>query len=90
MPFYFWRDSNGNEIDVVVDAGTKLMPIEIKSGQTLNRSFFAGLERWMALAGDQTTSPILIYGGTENHVRKGVNVFGWNSVMHVLSGVDMD
>ena len=90
MPFYFWRDSNGNEVDVVVDAGTKLIPIEIKSGQTLNRSFFAGLERWMALAGDKATSPILIYGGTENHVRKGVNVLGWNSVMHVLSAGDMD
>ncbi len=27
------------------------MPVEIKSGQTLNRDFFTGLERWTALAG---------------------------------------
>lgn len=32
--FHFWRDSNGNKVDIVVDIGTKLMPIKIKSGAT--------------------------------------------------------
>ena len=40
--FHFWRDSNENEIDVIADLGGKSMPIEIKSGQTLNRDFFLG------------------------------------------------
>jgi uncharacterized protein len=40
--FHFWRDSNGNEVDLIADAGMKLMPIEIKSGQTLNRDFSWG------------------------------------------------
>jgi len=39
-PLYFWRDSNGNEVDLIVDTGAGLMPIEIKSGQTVNRDFF--------------------------------------------------
>ena len=88
--FHFWRDSNGNEIDVIADIGTKLMPIEVKSGQTINRDFFTGLERWMALAGDHTTSPTLVYGGTEKHIRKGIRVFGWNSVTQVLAANAMD
>jgi len=37
---YFWRDSNGNEVDVVIQLGQKLMPIEIKSGRTIARDFF--------------------------------------------------
>jgi hypothetical protein len=82
--FHFWRDSNGNEVDVIADIGMKLMPIEIKSGETLNREFFAGLERWLALAGDQAAAPALVYGGTETHVHKGINVFGWNAVGKVL------
>jgi predicted AAA+ superfamily ATPase len=82
--FHFWRDSNGNEVDIIADAGMKLIPIEIKSGQTLNREFFEGLERWRALAGDQTMTPSLVYGGTEALVHKGINVFGWNSVEKVL------
>ncbi|MBW1903467.1 MAG: ATP-binding protein [Deltaproteobacteria bacterium] len=82
--FHFWRDSNGNEVDVIADVGTKMMPIEIKSGQTLNRDFFSGLERWVALAGDQAIAPALVYGGTERHVHKGINIFGWNAVGQVL------
>jgi len=74
---YFWRDSNGNEIDVIAETGTKLTPIEIKSGQTLNRDFFTGLKRWTTLAGDTAVSPTLIYGGTGKRVHKGVNVYGW-------------
>ncbi len=82
--FYFWRDSNGNEIDVIAEYGDKLMPIEIKSGQTLNRDFFTGLERWMALAGDRVISPTLIYGGTENMLRKGIRILKWSSVGQIL------
>lgn len=82
--FHFWRDSNGNEVDVIADAGTKLIPIKIKSGQTLNRDFFTGLERWMALAGDRVTGPALVYGGAEHHVHKGINVFAWKAAGKVL------
>lgn len=82
--FYFWRDSSGNEIDVVADYGDGLMPIEIKSGQTLNRDFFSSLERWIDLAGNRAVSPTLIYGGTENQYRQGIRVFGWSSAGEML------
>jgi len=82
--FYFWRDSNGNEIDVIAEYGNKLMPIEIKSGQTLNRDFFTGLEQWMALAGDQVISPTLVYGGTETTHRKSIRILNWRSVGQIL------
>ncbi|GBE15553.1 hypothetical protein BMS3Abin14_01620 [bacterium BMS3Abin14] len=81
---HFWRDSNGNEVDVIAEVGTRLMPIEIKSGKTLNRGFFIGLERWQTLAGDQVTDPTLVYGGTGSQVRKGVSVSGWEAVGRLL------
>ncbi|MCF8079499.1 MAG: ATP-binding protein [Desulfobacterales bacterium] len=83
--FYYWRDSNGNEIDVIVEAGDRLQPIEIKSGQTLNRDFFAGLERWTGLAKERAVEPTLIYGGTEALERRGVRIFGWNAAQRALS-----
>ena len=83
--FYFWRDSNGSEIDVIVEAGDRLQPIEIKSGQTLNRDFFAGLERWTGLAKERAVEPTLIYGGTEALERRGVRIFGWNAAHRALS-----
>jgi uncharacterized protein len=33
-PFYFWRDKTGNEINLIVDIGSKLLPIEIKASKT--------------------------------------------------------
>jgi len=77
--FYFWRDSNGNEIDLIVDYGGLLMPIEIKSGQTVNRDFFSGLKRWTTLAGDQARQPTLIYGGSENMTRRETRILNWRT-----------
>lgn len=78
--FYFWRDSNGNEVDLLIESASGLMPVEIKSGQTLNRDFFTGLQRWTALAGAMAEKPTLIYGGEEAHQRQGVRVLGWREV----------
>ena len=83
--FSFWRDSNGNEVDLIVERDNKLMPIEIKSGKTLTRDSLAGLEKWCALAGDMGMMPSLIYGGSEVYQHKGVRVLGWQQSGELLS-----
>ena len=75
--FFFWRDSNGNEVDLIIEQGTKLMPVEIKSGRTLTHESFAGLEKWRALAAGMVAAPALIYGGDESYTQKGIKVIGW-------------
>jgi len=79
QPLYYWRDGNGNEVDVIIDAGGRLRPVEIKSGQTLNRDYFVGLERWLGCAGQQALSPLLVYGGEETLIHKGIQVRPWHS-----------
>jgi len=74
---YFWRDSNGVEVDMLIEQGGRIMPVEIKSGKTIARDFFTGLEKWMALAGDMAIDPTLIYGGAENYHHKGIRIMGW-------------
>ena len=83
--FSFWRDSNGNEVDLIVERDNKLMPIEIKSGKTLSRDSLAGLEKWCALAGDMGMMPSLIYGGSEVYQHKGVRVLGWQQSGELFS-----
>lgn len=78
--FHFWRDSNGNEIDLLIETAGRLMPVEIKSGQTLNRDYFSSLERWCTLAGPLATNPTLIYGGEQTLQHRGVNVVGWRDI----------
>lgn len=81
---YFWRDSNGNEVDVIVERSAGLMPIEIKSGKTVVRDSFAGLEKWRILAGKDVMEPTLIYGGNEEYHQNGIHVVGWDSCHRLL------
>ena len=75
--FYFWRDSNGVEVDLLIEQGERLMPLEIKSGRTVAPDFFSGLEKWTALAGEKAVDPTLVYGGTDNYLYKRIRVMGW-------------
>jgi len=75
--FHFWRESNGVEVDILIERGGRIIPIEIKSGKTVARDFFSGLEKWVTLAGDTAINPTLIYGGNENYRHKGIRIIGW-------------
>jgi predicted AAA+ superfamily ATPase len=77
--FFFWRDSNGLEVDVLIEQGGKIAPVEIKSGKTVTREFFTSLEKWTALAGDLAANPTQIYGGNESYRHKGISIIGWES-----------
>jgi len=73
----FWRDSNGNEVDVIFEQGPRLVPIEIKSGKTVVEESFSGLRKWLRLAGSAAPASYLIYGGKKSYRQNGVKVIGW-------------
>ena len=77
--YYFWRDRSGNEIDLLVEEGGKLRPVEIKSGATLNTDYFKGLQRFTSLASD-IVEPTLIYGGDDSLSHAGVTVTSWREI----------
>lgn len=77
---YFWRDSSGNEIDVVAEQGKLLMPIEIKSGQTVTQDYFISLRRWLSIAGKESVLPRLVYSGDEGQIRRGIEVLPWQEL----------
>lgn len=58
---YFWRDNAGNEIDLLIDNGLNIIPIEIKSGQTVTNQYFKGVLYWSKLT--KTEGGYVIYGG---------------------------
>ena len=74
---FFWRDSNGNEVDVIIEQGDLLLPVEMKSGATINRDFFSGLTKWHALAKERSSEPVLMYGGSDSFTHQGVRVLSW-------------
>lgn len=76
---YFWRDNVGNEVDLVVEHGPLLQPVEIKSGKTLAGDAFDGLLRWLRFARGKNTHPVVVYGGDESFERSGIAVRSWLS-----------
>jgi uncharacterized protein len=78
---YFWRDSNGVEIDLVL-GDNALNAIEIKSSRTLGSNLFKALENYKKLAPQAETT--LIYTGEEKRIQNKHKVIGWQSIGEVF------
>lgn len=81
---YFWRDSSGNEIDLLLEDRGKLIPIEIKSGETIVSEFFRAIDKFVAIANGEATHPVLIYGGDRVQKRSGVDVIPWKRISTLM------
>jgi uncharacterized protein len=77
---YFWRDSKGLEIDLAIEEGGDLKPVEIKSGQTIVPEFLTNLKKWAELAGVGNRSATLIYGGDRELSREDITILPWKKL----------
>ena len=44
---YYWRTAAGAEVDCVIDTGTEVIPVEIKSGGNVRLSELKGLQSFI-------------------------------------------
>ncbi|MBF0378856.1 MAG: ATP-binding protein [Desulfamplus sp.] len=77
---YFWRDKNGNEIDCLLENGEHLIPLEIKSGKTVNSDYFKGIDYYSKAAGAKASHPFIIYGGDSEQIRSNAHVLPWKYI----------
>jgi uncharacterized protein len=77
---FFWRDKNGKEVDCLIDAGNKLYPVEIKSGQTKSLHFFDGLKYYSGLAKAKAKKSFVVYAGKETVNVKEGTMLPWNQM----------
>ena len=59
--YYYWRDNNGVEIDLICEGSQDMLPIEIKSAQTYTSDFSKNLKRFMSYSG--TKQGLILYDG---------------------------
>lgn len=59
----FYRDSSGNEVDIICNLADKLIPVEIKAGMTVRDDFFKGLNYLNKTINNLTDDKIIVYGG---------------------------
>lgn len=63
--FWFWRDSNGNEIDLLIEEAGDLRAIEFKASQTFNSRHFSGLAWWQKVSGTKPEACSVVYLGEQ-------------------------
>lgn len=75
----FFRDTNQNEIDLIIEVGGKTIPIEIKASETMNSKFFDTLI-WFKEQTKSEQEPLVIYGGSKAQIRSKGKVIPWNQI----------
>ncbi|MCL5436538.1 MAG: ATP-binding protein [Candidatus Dependentiae bacterium] len=79
-PLYFWRDKTGHEIDVIIEYAGGLLPVKIKSGSTINASYFDELKYWNKLSETDQKQNIVLYGGSDEQRRSTGHILSWRSL----------
>jgi predicted AAA+ superfamily ATPase len=74
---FFWRDSIGHEVDVLLETPQGLQGIEVKSGATFASDWPQAVHKWATLADTATLPPRIIFGGDGCYERQGCQVSGW-------------
>lgn len=81
---YFYRDNHGNEIDLVVDTGGKLIPVEIKSSTTFSNNFFAGFDYWRNHL-DKKARGYVVYGGKDTQKVQNDKLISWCRLQNIFA-----
>jgi predicted AAA+ superfamily ATPase len=73
---FYWRDKTGREIDIIIDKGNTLLPIEIKSGMTVSSEYYKNLIYWKKLSGVKKAY-VLYRGSLTINKSEGTKVENW-------------
>lgn len=79
---YFYRDSEGNEVDLLIPVGTQMHAIEIKAGATINPDYFKGLKTFAAHQPAVFASGCVVFGGADGQSRSDWPVHAWHQLQH--------
>jgi predicted AAA+ superfamily ATPase len=77
--FYFWQDSNGREVDLLIEGDGDLQVYEIKSSSTAKADFFKNINQFAAVSGAAgiKSKKHLIYTGSDSYFFDKTNVISW-------------
>jgi len=84
---YFFRDRHGLEVDLLALRGRDIMPVEIKSGMTYDRSLSKNLRSFQKIA-DGTVSPTLVYAGEESVHVDGISYMNYKKIYETIAAWD--
>ncbi len=76
---YYFRDSTGNEVDLILDHMDAPIAIEIKSGKKTGNEMFRGLKFWQRNSANSQC--VLVYGGHKSEmISDQLSILPWHEV----------
>ena len=82
---YFWRESSGTEVDCLLEHNGQVIPIEIKSTQTLTSFATKNFKRLQKVMGARLSRPYIVYGGEQSFTQGEVQVTSWKDLNTLMA-----
>ncbi|MCF8105042.1 MAG: ATP-binding protein [Desulfohalobiaceae bacterium] len=79
---FFYRDTQGNEVDLLFRRQRRIIPVEIKSAATFSPHFLKNIEKFNALADNREQTGYVFYDGQEQYRLNNVDIR--NILLHGL------
>lgn len=76
---YFYRDSNKNEVDLIIQDGRNLIALEIKSTSTFSSNLLKELENFKTVS-KQVKKSFLVYAGETKKLSNNTEVINFNDL----------
>lgn len=83
---YFFRDSTGTEVDLIIDRRPHPIPVEIKSATTYHPEFSRSLERFNAWSGSGRQG-VVVFGGDLEFRTPELSCINFRSTSALVSGL---
>lgn len=80
--FYFWRDSNGNEIDLLIVEGNRILCCEMKASQTVKSDYLKSLH-YLDNRGNYTYQHCLINSSGVSQTRTNERIVSWSDLSSI-------
>jgi len=83
----FYRDSTGNEVDIIYNIGHQFLPIEIKVSETVAKDFFKGFKQLQKVIPDLPFGKLLIYTGNQDETRHDIQISNILNLQKILNEI---
>lgn len=82
---FYWRDAKGNEVDLLLENGPDIIPVEIKAGATISKSFFKGLQVFSDRLPAPPKATALVYDGEKSQQRSNTDIFCQSDIAKMMA-----
>lgn len=83
-PLYYWRESNGMEIDLIIDKGSDFIPIEIKPAQTYQKEFTKNIKKIQQISESKNKGYVIYQGDFELTDGEQIDVINYKNLTKIL------